>query len=525
MTQPTRSERRTCNQSVAPKDALLALAEAPGPEWKCRKRRQQGKMRFIALTSAVITLVVAPCALPAAPGIIAPNVTVGRYLQTFASVRLEQQAPPSGLQLTVTSDDPSRLLLSTGQDKAGSATISITVAPYLLGSLEFCIQGMADSGTVTYTVSAGSLGTAKGTVTLTPSAILILGPHKASKLPTTPGGFPEKMTIVSAALDSSRKVAGEQQVAGGLELEVTIANSNPNVGNLGVAKLTLAGGESSAVTSFKPAALGETSIAPIQPPGFTVPAQYASVEVAVGKPGLAPVGEVYLGKDLQLGATLCLGEAAPPGGLKVTLTSADGSKLLLSTKADQVGSPSITLNVPAGQLTENYYLQGLGDAGVVTYDTSAPGFRSTTARIGLTPSGFIIAYEGYGPPPEANVIQKGGTHSTREFYVSLASSKSSAKEHPIHINVYSVHLDPESGRAADITVQPLRAGVSATVVLASSDPAVATVESSVTINSGSAQASGWFTPMDKGKTVITINTPAGFSTPQNATAVPATVSN
>ena len=269
-------------------------------------------MRFIALTCAVITLMVAPDALRAAPGITAPSVTVGRNLQKYASVRLPEGAPESGLQLTLTSDDPSRLLLSTAPDKAGSATISLMVRPKFLDSPEFCLYGMADSGTVTYTVSAEGIGSAKGTVTLAPSSILILGPSRVPKFPTTPGGSAAKITIVSAALDSSLKVIGEQQVAGGMQLEVTIASSNPSVGKLGVSKLTLGGGLSTAMTFFQPAAEGDTSITPVQPPGFTAPAEYASVIMAVAKPGLAIVGEIYLGKDLQTAAVLCLGEAAPP---------------------------------------------------------------------------------------------------------------------------------------------------------------------------------------------------------------------
>jgi hypothetical protein len=478
-------------------------------------------MRFIALTNVLISLVVAPCAVLAAPGIVAPNVTVGRNLQTFASVRLPQAAAESGVQITVTSDDPSRLLLSAAPDRAGTATISLTVQPHFIVSPEFCIQGMADSGTVTYTVSAGSMGTAKGTVTLAPSAILILGPYKGPKFPTTTGANAAKITIVSAALDSSRKVAGEQQVAGGLQVDVTLANSNPTAGKLGVSNLTLGGGLSTATTSFKPAAVGDTSIAPVQPPGFTAPAEFASVIMAVAKPGLSPVGEVFLGKDLQMAAVLCLGEAAPPGGLKVTLTSADGSKLLLSTREDEVGSPSISLTVPTGQLIATYYLQGLGDSGIVTYDAAAPGFRIGTARIGLARSGFIVAYEGYGPPDEAAVRRKGAYSDSREFYASLTD----AKVHPMHVTVYSVYLDPETGRGADITVQPLRAGVTATVVLKSSDPAAATVESPVTIGSGFSWVKSRFIPMDKGRTVITVNTPDGFSTPGNAASVPATVSN
>ncbi len=478
-------------------------------------------MRFIALTNVLISLAVAPYPVLAASGIVAPDVTVGRNLETFATVKLPQAAGESGVQFTVTSDDPSRLLLSAAQDRAGTATISLTVQPEHVNSPEFWIQGMADRGTVTYTVSAGSMGSAKGTVTLLPSAIMILGPSRVPRFPMTPGGNAAKITIVSAALDSSLKVSGEQPVAGGLQLDVTLANSNPTAGKLGVSKVTLGGGSSTAITYFKPAADGEASIAPVQPPGFTAPAQFASVIMAVAKPGLAPVSEVYLGKDLQMTATLALGEAAPPGGLQVTMTSSDPSKLLLSTKEDQVGSPSITLTVPAGRLVATYYLQGLGDSGIVTYDATAPGFRSSTARVGVTHSGFIVAYEGYGPPDEAAVLRKGYSVDSREFYASLTD----AKVRPVHVTVYSAYLHPDSGRAADITVQPLRAGVTATVVLKSTDPAVGTVESPVTMSSGISHVKSLFVPMDKGRTVITVNTPAGFSTPANAASVPATVVN
>jgi hypothetical protein len=478
-------------------------------------------MRFISLSIVLISLAVAQYAVAAVPGIVAPNVTVGRNLQTSVSVRLPQAAAESGVEITVSSDDPSRMLLSAASDRAGSATISLKVQPHFIDSPEFCIQGMADSGTVTYTVSGGSMGAAKGTVTLAPSAILILGPTRVPKFPTTPGSTPARIRIVSAALDSSLKVAGEQPVAGGLQLDVTLANSNPTAGKLEVSKLLLGGGLSTATTYFKPAAEGDTTIAPVQPPGFTAPREFASVTAAVAKPGLAPVSEVFLGKDLQMSATLCLGEAAPPSGLKVTMTSADGSKLLLSAKEDELGSPSLTLTVPSGQLTATYYLQALGDSGIVTYDAAAPGFRSSTARIGLTRSGFIVAYEGYGPPDEAAVRRQTGYSNSREFYASV----SDAKVHPMRVTVYSVYIDRDTGRAADITVQPLRPGVTATVVLTSTNPTIGKVESPVTIPSGASQVKSVFIPIATGKTVISVDTPTGFATPGNATSVPATVSN
>jgi hypothetical protein len=77
--------------------------------------------------------------------------------------------------------------------------------------------------------------------------------------------------------------------------------------------------------------------------------------------------------------------------------------------------------------------------------------------------------------------------------------------------------------AADFTVQALRVGVSVTVNLTSSDPTVGTVESPVTIASGSSHNMTLFTALSPGETVITVDTPAGFSRPRNAVSVPAHV--
>ncbi|HLH16922.1 MAG TPA: hypothetical protein VKX45_06860 [Bryobacteraceae bacterium] len=476
------------------------------------------RIRLLALTSAAICRLLAVPA-PAAAGITAANATVGRSLEADATVRLTPvSAEP--VTLTLTSDDPARLLLSTAPDRPGSAQISLKIQARFPESPDFWLQGLADSGTVTYTVSAEGLGSAKGTVTLARSAVVILGPLKAPKFTITPHGLPARLTLVSVAIDGDGKVAKEQPVAGGSQIEVALSSSNRGVGNLRASTLTIAGGTSTAMTAFEPAGEGETVITPVEPRGFTAAAQYASVTAVVAKPGLAAVTDVYLGKNLQLGGAICLGEAAPPGGLEVTLTSSDPTRLIFSDRSDAPGSGTLHLHVPAGQLTANYFLQGLGDSGDVTYEATAPGFRSRTARVGLTPSGVIVAYDPYGPPDEATVLRKSEITDDRSFTASVADSR----QHPVKLVVWTVHLDRETGRAADITVQPLRAGVTATVVLHSSDPAVGTVESPLTIAAGTDHAVSRFTPLSRGRTVISIDTPAGFTPAKNATKVPASVS-
>jgi hypothetical protein len=61
------------------------------------------------------------------------------------------------------------------------------------------------------------------------------------------------------------------------------------------------------------------------------------------------------------------------------------------------------------------------------------------------------------------------------------------------------------------------------VLLKSSNPDVATIDSQVTIKSGFNRAICEVTPLREGKTVISLATPAGFSTPKNSTSVPTTV--
>lgn len=477
-------------------------------------------MRCAIFTLAATILIGAPAAI-AGPALMTPNLIVGRYLQTMGTVTLAEPAPPSGVRLTVSSDDPSRILLSADPERAGSASISVTVNAKLRESGEFWVQGLGNSGTATYTVTADGMGSVKGTVTLAPSAIVMVGPFKQANFSTTRRGGPAKITVVSAVLNSSQKVDREQQIAGGRQVEVVIRNSNPEVGKLAESKLTLAGGSSFVLTRFQPAEVGNAILSPVQPEGFATPAQYATVTAEVALPGLAIGGEVYLGKDLQNNATLALGEPAPPGGLSVTLTSSDPSKLVLSADPGKLGSASLVLKVPEGKSAIMYFLQALGDSGIVTYEATAPGFRSRTARVGLAPSGIIVACSYYGPPDEATVLRKGALDDNREFFVSLAEAK---KSHT-YLTVWTAFLHPNNGRAADITVQPLRPGASATVTLKSSKPEIAGVQSPVIIEAGRNHAMSRFTPMTKGETVISIDTPSGFTTPKNATSVPAHVND
>ena len=454
----------------------------------------------------------------------APEVTVGRNLQTTLSVMLPGGAPEAGLEFTVVSSDPARVVFAAAPDEAGTGRLVLKVPPRSFATPEFWVHGLAEKGDVSYTVSAPQFDSATGKVTLAPSGIVIVGPFRLPSFPTTPRGAPAKVSVVSALLDASGKVVAEQPVAGGLSFDVTVANSDPSVGALEHTKLRLTGGASVVATQFKPAGLGMTTLSPAQPSGFMTPTEMATVTAAVEKPGLAISDEFTVGKDLQLLGVLCLGEAAPEGGLEVTLTSADPAKLVLSPVADQLGSGTLVLRVPAGALTAQYYIQALSESGSVVYKAVAEGFRHRVAKIALAPSGFIVAYEPYGPPDEASVLRLGdaaheAAREPRRFYVSIAE----ATKKPVNIAVYSAYLDPANRYAADITVQTLRPGLSPSLKLKSSNPAVGTIDTVLETKPNTSRTIARFTPLAAGETTISIETPPGFSSPKNATAAPATI--
>jgi len=457
--------------------------------------------------------VLAPAALLAEPGLIAPPaISIGKHLQGFGGIKLAAPAPDGGLVVTITSDDPTKILLALSPDQPGSKSITLKVNAQYVETPDFCIQGLTDSGNVTYTASAPGLASVKGYVNLTRSAVLMAGPFKAAAFNSTPAQT-TKITFYSAQVDKDGSVA-QQPVAGGKAVKVELTNSDPKVGELTAPEVVLNGGESSALLGFKPAGVGSTTLAMKIPAGFSAPPKMASVVATIALPGIGLAGEINLGKNLQLASSVLLGEPAPADGLDVTLTSEDPTKLVISGKEDELGSKSITVHVPGGQMRATYYLQALSESGTITYSATAPGFRTRSAPVYLAPCGILVVYKPYGAPDRAEVQRD--TRDARPFTTKVG------KEH-VELSLWVVYLDRDTHRGADITVQSLRPGITPVVELKSSDPSVATVPASVTMRALSQKVDVDFIPLSAGKTVITVSTPEGFTTPSNAHSVGATV--
>lgn len=473
-------------------------------------------MRFISRAAIVAISFLNACFLLAESPLVLPNATVGSNLEVPAKIKLDEPAPDEGLEITLRSADPNLLRISTTANKLGTASLVIRARPGNSESQEFWLQALGSSGSVTYTANAPGRGDGIGTVTLAPSAILIWGPYRVPKFQTTTGAVPSKIRLVAARLDSSLKLSEVQAVASDIRVEVS--NSNASAGRLADSPVEISAGEGSAVTLFQPAGEGDVTFAIKAPPGFSVPAEFATVTGLVRKPGIFVSDDLFIGENLEVGAALALGEYAPAGGLIVTITSADPTRLLISASKTEPGSKSVQIKIPADGINAGYFLQALGSSGEVEYTATAPGFRSRTGVVKLAPSGITLTPYFQGPPDEAQVLQKVTSDDTHGFLMK------ESEQTPMKLIAWTAQLDPKTHRSADITVQPLRAGISLTVPVRNSNPAVGKMASEITITGGSDHGSVDFTAASAGTTEISVVTPENFTVSANSTKVIGTVS-
>jgi hypothetical protein len=313
-------------------------------------------------------------------------------------------------------------------------------------------------------------------------------------------------------LDSNLSYVAPQPIAGGTAVTVEVTSSNSSVGTIKPSTVSIEAGGVYAESEFQPVSAGETMVKVSVPPGFSTPAPLGTLPTTVVTPGIAVTSEATIGQNLQIAGSLSLGEPAPAGGVTVTLTSKDPKRLLLSLTATAVGSESIKLTIPPRGFSSPYYLQALADSGTESYVASAPGYRSRTGTITLAPSGMVMGGP-QGPPDEAELFRKEEADNIHGFVTKVGG-------HPTAVTVFAAQLDPKTGRAADLTVQSMRPGVSAAIILKSSNSSVGRLDPpELVIQPGTDRAITNFIPAGAGSTDISIISPPGFGKAQNATSL------
>jgi hypothetical protein len=223
-----------------------------------------------------------------------------------------------------------------------------------------------------------------------------------------------------------------------------------------------------------------------------IPDSTATLTVAIPTLGVFTVSSASIGQNLQAQLAINLSPQVPPGlPLQVTVTSSDGSKLVLGSLT-VAGTVAPILQFGVGTNSGIVYAQALAGSGTVTVTASAPGYTSGSGTVTLTPSGFVMT----GPT---------GVVGVASFPTNVGNTTP--------LTVMTGRLDPTFVYQE---TQGLRGGFSVTVPLVSSNGTVGKVSpASVTFTPADTAYTTTFTALTIGATTLSATPPTGFSTPAN----------
>jgi hypothetical protein len=445
------------------------------------------------------------------------TITVAGWLQINTGASLGGGAH-GGVTATLTSSDPTRVLLSPNGTTAGTPSITVNV-PNNQTAVNYYVQGVENrTGSATISMSVPGFPDGQHTVNVVQGGVEIVGlPTTTTTLSASATGWYAQVGIPNAqgtALSSVQSVR-----AGGPAFTVSLTNGNPLVAQLGSDQPVATGqtvtkpiqpniyytqavlsGTSFGLT-FDPLAGGTTSVTATGPTGFVTMSTNGVRQISVTSPGISLQGAVTVGSGLQvdLGATL---GGAQHGGVDVTITSSAPSLVRVAPNGTTAGTNSIVVHLLNGQTNVPLSVQALeNSSGTAVVTISAPGFLSATSAITVAP----IAVEIQGLPATISA----GAAEVTSWYVQVGL--------------------PNVNNTALSTVQNVRAGHPGFIVtLSNSNATAAQLRSDQPVATGQTVTkpiqSGFyytrpvvggtsyglaFDPLAAGTTTVTVTGPAG----------------
>jgi hypothetical protein len=326
---------------------------------------------------------------------------------------------------------------------------------------------------------------------LAPSGLVIQTPGGGfGNFNMTLNGLDATLNVFTAALPTSGGFVLEEE-AGDQSVSATVTSDTPGTGTIGSSPIAIAGGASSASTTFHAVGVGTAKIT-ASAGGYTS----GTVTATVQSNTLAIGNFLSVGKFLEAQANVFLSSVAPAGGVTVTLAVDPASigHLQLAVNPTDAGSNNITVSIAAGQSIGSYWIYGLASSGTATYTASAPGYGSGGDTTFLAPSGIIIIGPG-GVPGSTFVSPNAGPQTLTVITDQLTTDGNNT---------------PQPGGFE----QPLAGNVPLSVLLSNNNPGAGTLSSSsVTIAPGSFTGTVTFTPAATGSATISVTQPAGWTVP------------
>jgi hypothetical protein len=356
---------------------------------------------FVTMPAGVRQVeVTGPTLTPSGP------VAVGSGLMTSTYVVLSAAAH-GGRQVTVTSTEPSRVLVSVDTLTEGVASFTTTI-PNGQSIFNYIVHGIGGTtGPGTITVAVAGFGEVSHQATVVPAGVELhnLDPTTSP----TAGEDRDLYVLVGVPNFDNSGVSIYQPVRAGHPLVITIENSNPLVGELRsdeppatgqvVTKPILPGGYYSVPRSgdtstswglaFRPLAEGTSAVTVSGPPGVLTMSATGVRQVQVGEATITPPGALVVGGGLMFSTAAYLG-ASGHGGRQVTVTSTDPSRVTVSLDAATEGTASVSFTVPNGQVWIPYHVHGMAAGGDATVTIQADGFTTASHTVTVVEAGVEI---------------------------------------------------------------------------------------------------------------------------------------
>jgi hypothetical protein len=484
----------TANTGVATVPALVAVPAGQLSTPVAVTAVTPGSTTLTA-TATGVTPATASITVNSAPPINIGNFTVGRNLQEAVNGSLGVAAPPvTGASLTITSADPSRLLLSTSATTVGTASITLSVAGNGTAIPQFFLHALDSSGTVQFTTSAPGYATDTSTVTLAPSGFIINSP---SVINTSTFAANTNVQIASARLaPGTLALQSNQSLRPGVSATVNVSSSDPSVGAIVGSPAAFASGQGTVNLAFDPTSQGTTTLQVAAPAGFDTPSNFRQITATVTAPTISGFtgNSTRVGEDLQKTVNVNLA-VAPPSAVDITITIASGAIARVSDSGAVLGGTTVVIPNVANTNIRTVFLQGLLQ-GTTQVTLSAPGYATNTQTIMVDPSGFII-----DSPSVINTTTFAANSSVR-----ISASR----------------LLP--GTLAWQESEAVRAGLTVPVSLANSNAAVGSLTPNpLSFGPNVSVITTAFDPANEGSTVLAVTPPGGFETPSTFRQITATV--
>ncbi|MGH7644380.1 MAG: hypothetical protein ACREMR_02215, partial [Gemmatimonadales bacterium] len=309
-------------------------------------------------------------------------------------------APAGGLAVTVESNNPSRLLVAPHSTPpvhgSASATVTIPAGASSVNVTIAALEGVTGQTTVTAMAPGAQPATSAAIQVETPGFTII---NLTS--PQTGGGADAPFQVRVGLLNSNGTVNPQPSRTGGPGVTVTLMSDTPTAGTLvtstGVGAtrtVQIAQNSYDSVSTvatggvaFRPLAAGGSTTVTATIPGFT--AATGGAQMVVVNPA-GPALSVSVGSTTRLGAgleaaaccTVTSNQPAPAGGLAVTLTSSDATRLVVAPSPISAGggSGSIAVTIAEGATSAPFSLQGTeGANGLATVTATAAGLAPGTS--------------------------------------------------------------------------------------------------------------------------------------------------